>query len=321
MKTIGILFGGDAINQNKSITRAINLYDNINKSKYEIVMIYVDIYNNLYTGEDLKDIKSYKDAQNITGLEEVTFTKCDGKYVLLKKNGLFRQKPREIDLIFPVTYDDYKLISSFDYLGIPIVGNKTEGALLSNDKIIRNDILRANKINIPYYTWFYSEEYLNKKEKILEDIEGFEYPLSIQPAHINNVKAVCENYDDVLDSVDEMVNLDDKIIVIKELDYKDKVSIAIYKNKSKLVCSNICTLKNDKFEVVDTQYKDKLINNAVKAYEVLNLRGVKRFDYVISDDEYTLINISNLPSNFAYSLFDNEDYRGMIENLISEELD
>ena len=321
MKTIGILFGGDAINQNKSITRAINLYDNINKSKYEIVMIYVDIYNNLYTGEDLKDIKSYKDAQNITGLDEVTFTKCDDKYVLLKKNGLFRQKPREIDLIFPVTYDDYKLISSFDYLGIPIVGNKTEGALLSNDKIIRNDILRANKINIPYYTWFYSEEYLNKKEKVLEDIEGFEYPLSIQPAHINNVKAVCENYDDVLDSVDEMVNLDDKIIVIKELDYKDKVSIAIYKNKSKLVCSNICTLKNDKFEVVDIEYKDKLINNAVKAYEVLNLRGVKRFDYVISDDEYTLINISNLPSNFAYSLFDNEDYRGMIENLISEELD
>ena len=100
-----------------------------------------------------------------------------------------------------------------------------------------------------------------------------------------------------------MVNLDDKIIVIKELDYKDKVSIAIYKNKSKLVCSNICTLKNDKFEVVDTQYKDKLINNAV----------ILSFPDVAS--------ASNLPSNFAYSLFDNEDYRGMIENLISEELD
>jgi D-alanine-D-alanine ligase len=77
----------------------------IDTTKYEVVPIYINKDRNLYTGELLKDMSSYKNLNDIPMVaKEVTLTKKDDKFILQKKRGLFKGIANTIDVAFPIVH-------------------------------------------------------------------------------------------------------------------------------------------------------------------------------------------------------------------------
>ncbi|MBQ3923863.1 MAG: hypothetical protein II707_11250, partial [Spirochaetales bacterium] len=60
-KNIGILFGGISVEHEVSIITGLQIYENIDKEKYDVTIIYVDKEGRWYTGEGLKDVHIYQE--------------------------------------------------------------------------------------------------------------------------------------------------------------------------------------------------------------------------------------------------------------------
>ena len=63
MKKVGVIFGGVTCEHDVSIVTAIQLMENIDKSKYEIYPIYIHSDGEWYVDKKLLDTKIYKDFE------------------------------------------------------------------------------------------------------------------------------------------------------------------------------------------------------------------------------------------------------------------
>ena len=61
MKNVGVIFGGVSCEHDVSIVTALQLLENIDKLKYNVIPIYIHSDGKWYTGDKLLDAKIYKD--------------------------------------------------------------------------------------------------------------------------------------------------------------------------------------------------------------------------------------------------------------------
>ena len=62
---IGVFFGGKSVEHEISIITANQAITSLNKDKYEIIPIYISKNGKMYTGENLFDLKEYKDMDKL----------------------------------------------------------------------------------------------------------------------------------------------------------------------------------------------------------------------------------------------------------------
>ena len=60
---VGFIFGGISTEHEISIISALQAMNNIDKEKYEIVAIYISKDGCFYTGENLKNIETFKNLK------------------------------------------------------------------------------------------------------------------------------------------------------------------------------------------------------------------------------------------------------------------
>ena len=58
MKNLGVIFGGVTCEHDVSIVTGLQLIENVDKKKYNIIPIYIHSDGNWYTGEKLLDAKT-----------------------------------------------------------------------------------------------------------------------------------------------------------------------------------------------------------------------------------------------------------------------
>ena len=65
MKKVGVIFGGESVEHEVSVITAVQAMGFMDKSKYEVVPIYIGKDRNWYTGDALLDMNNYKDMNQI----------------------------------------------------------------------------------------------------------------------------------------------------------------------------------------------------------------------------------------------------------------
>ena len=61
MKKVGIMFGGRSVEHEVSVITAMQVMENIDRTKYEPVPIYVDKDGKWLTGQSLLEFKTFKE--------------------------------------------------------------------------------------------------------------------------------------------------------------------------------------------------------------------------------------------------------------------
>jgi len=321
MIKVGIIFGGETVEHEISIITAVQAMSYMNEKKYEVVPIYISKNRLWYTGECLKDMKSYKDLNNIHNITtEVTLTKEKDTFVLQKKNGLFRKNVTNIDVAFPIVHgkgvEDGSLSGYLDTLGIPYVGPSMLGASIGQDKVVQKQVLEASGVPVVKYTWFYDTEYLEDEDKYIKEIEKLGYPVIVKPARLGSSVGieVAKDRESLKEAIEEAIKYDEKIVVEEVISNLKEVDCAVlgsYKSMETSLIGEMLTsndfltfedkylksggkknsssktsgkISNSGFKIpadLDKKIEEDIYKYAKLAFRALDLSGVTRFDFLV----------------------------------------
>ena len=193
MKTvIGVFFGGKSVEHEVSIISALQVIENLDKEKYDIIPIYISKDNKFYSSEFLSDINRYKDLDEIVRLsDEVYFTHENGSLLVNKKDGIFKKVLFKIDIVFPVVHglnvEDGTLEGFLEMYNIPYVGCDVCSSAVGMNKIIFKKVLESSNIPVVEYDTLNISEFEQDSKKAFEKIKHkLSLPIIVKPANLGS---------------------------------------------------------------------------------------------------------------------------------------
>ena len=240
---VGVFFGGKSVEHEVSIITALQAIENMDKTKYDIIPIYIAKDNKMYCGKYISDIEQYKDIEKLIDKSiQITLIQKDNKVALLKcdkkfyENGIYNY----IDIAFPIVHgtnvEDGTLQGYLKMFNIPYVGSDIISSATGMDKYAFKCILKENNIPVLDCIYYTLEDYNNGIENIIDDIEKkISYPIIIKPVNLGSsigiqvVKTSSELEEAIIDafSYANKIIVEKAIINLKEIncsvlgDYED----------------------------------------------------------------------------------------------------
>lgn len=356
MKKIGVIFGGLSVEHEVSVITGMQVIENIDKTKYEVIPIYVSKDGKWLTGSSLMDFRNYKDG-NFKDAKEIILSPNHGDnniYSHPKTVGLFGKKILgEIDIAFPAFHgmngEDGTVQGMFELMDIPYVGCGVLGSSVGMDKILMKDVYKANELPVVDYTWFYRSKWLKDKDLIIKDIETkLSYPLFVKPANLGSSIGIskAKNREDLVDAIEVAIRYDRKIIIEQAVENLREINCAVLGFDDEVITS-LCEEPIGWEEILS--FEDKYVKTnekggkssgerriipagiednirqeieqlAKKAFITIDGRGVSRIDFLLDANNNIYINeINTLPGSIAFYLWEGKGYsfKKLIDELIS----
>ena len=234
---VGVIFGGKTVEHEISIISANQAITSLNKEKYEIVPIYISKNGKMYTGEELLDLKSFKDLDNlIQKCEEIVLVNDGTKVNLLRvKNKKFSSNIiNTIDIAFPVMHgtngEDGAIQGFLEILGIPYVGPDVLSSSIGMDKIMMRRVLKEQQIPSLDYIAFYSLNYINDEEKYINEIETkIGYPVIVKPGNLGSSVGIkkAKNREALIEAIEFSMEFSDRIMVEKSIEKLKEINCSV----------------------------------------------------------------------------------------------
>ena len=339
---LGVIFGGETVEHEVSIISALQAIKNIDKTKYDVVPLYISKDRTWYHGYILKDIETFKDFKNRKKyLKEVVLCRKDGRFVLQTTKGLFRKEVDELDVILPVVHgnnvEDGSLAGYLDTIGIPYVSSKVLGSALGQDKVVMKQVMSSCDIPVVEYVWFYDSEYLENADDIIKKIKKMGFPVIVKPSTLGSSIGISKanNEKELKNSIDEAIEYDTKIVVEKAVDNLLEVNASVLGNYETMKVSPIEEVMGedeilsyqDKYlsgsktksgsskgmastnRIIPARISDKLTNDiketALKTFKALNLSGVCRIDFLIDKktNKFYVNEPNTIPGSLSFYLW------------------
>ncbi len=339
---LGVIFGGQTVEHEVSIISALQAIKNLDKTKYDIVPIYIDKDRIWYTGPMLNEIEFFKDfANNKKFAKKVTLYKKGDRFFLQSTTGLFRKDIEELDIVLPVVHgnnvEDGTLVGYLDTVGIPYVGSHVLGGALGQDKVVMKQVMQSAGIPIVKYTWFFDNEYLDNKDEILSDIKKLGYPVVVKPATLGSSVGInyVKNESDIESAIEEAISYDTKVVVEKAVENLIEVNSSVlgsYESQNVSPLEEVMGLDEilsyqDKYlsnakktgsgskgmastsRIIPARISDKLTHEiqetSKQVFRVLNFSGVVRIDYLIDSkaNKFYVNEPNTIPGSLSFYLW------------------
>lgn len=356
MKKIGVIFGGLSVEHEVSVITGMQVMENIDKTKYEVIPIYVNKDGKWLTGNSLMDFKNYKDG-NFKDAKEIILSPNHGDnkiYSHPKTVGLFGKKILgEIDIVFPAFHgmngEDGTVQGIFELMDIPYVGCGVLGSSVGMDKILMKDVYKANELPVVDYTWFYRSKWLKDKDLVIKDIETkLSYPLFVKPANLGSSIGIskAKNREDLIDAIEVAIRYDRKIIIEQAVENLREINCAVLGFDDEVITSlceepigweEILSFEDKYVKTnekggkssgerriipagIEDNIREEIEELAKKAFITIDGRGISRIDFLLDANNNVYINeINTLPGSIAFYLWEGKGYpfKKLIDELIA----
>ncbi len=241
---IGLFFGGRSTEHEVSVITALQAFENLDLSKYEVIPIYVDKEGEFYTNAKFLSFKSYKDVNSLllSSKKVILCTKDSSSGILY--TGLF-PKFVPLSLAFPVFHgsfgEDGCIQGVFEIHKIPYVGFNVLGSALGMDKIAQKAIFKSLGLNIGKYTFFKRLNWIDDPKKCLNQVKKeLKFPLFVKPNTGGSTIGVsyAKNMEELEFSIEVASTYADKILVEEAFEDVIEINCAAlgYKNVKPSVC-------------------------------------------------------------------------------------
>lgn len=359
---VGVLYGGKTTEHEVSIITAVQAMNNLNKEKYDVVPIYFTKDNDIYTGNALMDMDVYKDMSLLKRYcSNVVMYSKDGVLILQNKKGIFKRTIREVDIVVPCVHgynmEDGNIEGMLEVLGIPYTGSDIYGCTVGQDKVFQKQILEAEKLPVPKYTWFYDNEYFSSEEKILDNIKKIGYPVIVKPARQGSSIGieVAKSEEEVKIAIEEAIKYDDKILVEEIIPNMTELNCSVLGSNSYMETSVIeQVMGNDEIlsfkdkylassskkgaikvagskgmvstnRIIPANISEKLTKEieetSKKTFRALGASGVVRIDYLYNkkSNKYYVNELNSIPGSLSFYLWTplNKEYDELLDDMIN----
>jgi len=337
-KSVGIIIGGKTVEHEVSIITGLQVFDNIDKSKYEPRIIYINKEGKWYAGSSLHDINIYKSKKFDDAYEVLPGFK-DNKLMLYPhpeiKQGFFGKKydTYEIDVVFPAVHgtnvEDGALHGMFQMNGVPCGFGSVLSSAVGMDKVIMKKVFQNCGLPIVDYVWFYRSSFEAEKDKILEKVENIGYPMIVKPANLGSSVGISKatNRDELLFAIQVAMSYDRKVIVEKCVENVREINCAVLGYENDLM-SSLCeepigwkefltyedkyvNKKKDASESkrripadIDKEVEDLIKNYAKESFKAIDCCGDARIDFLYDGNNIYVNEINTIPGSIAFYLWE-----------------
>ena len=319
-KKVAIIFGGCSSEYSVSLVSATSVIKNINKDKYDVIMIGITQDGNFYLYDGEVDKIEQNEWLNDNTCKKITIStnRSDHGIIVLETNEIIK-----IDIVFPILHgqngEDGRLQGLLELVGIKYVGCDMTSSALCMDKYLAHELVSSSGILSPISYLFTKYDTL---EKIESKVSHLKYPLFVKPLKagssfgITKISSVTE----LKVAIEEALKYDDKIIIEENIDGFE-VGCAILGNKN-LVIGEVdeieledgffdyyekYNLKTSKIHLparISKEERNKIKEIALEIYKILGCSGFARVDMFYTKDKKIVFNeVNTIPGCTSHSRY------------------
>lgn len=323
-KTIAVLFGGASSEHDVSTVSAKCIMSNINKEKYDIVLIGITKSGEWFLYDD--DISLLPDDRWLESksLKKAFIAPDSAIHGIVTEDG----GQIYLDAVFPVLHgkngEDGTIQGLFQLAQIPFVGCDATSSGVCMDKSITNAVFDA--VGIKQAKWYSFSEYEYRKNPdfyIKHAIEKLSLPIFVKPANAGSSVGISKASDaEELKQGIDIAFKEDKKAVLEEFIDGDEVECAVLGNEEPVAAEVGEVLAAAEFYDYDAKYnnpesqtiiparlsddiRNEIREIALKAYKALGCEGLSRVDFFVRRDngDILLNEINTIPGQTPISMY------------------
>lgn len=342
-KKIGVLFGGCSPEYNVSLESAYSVITNINKEKYDIILIGITKEGDWFKFEgDLENIKNDSWLQKGKCTKVViSSSKSDKGIIEIDNNNTNLIK---LDAIFPILHgkngEDGTVQGLIELSGIPLIGCNLLSSSLCMDKYLSHKLVQSYGIKVAN-----SILINNKTKDIYKEIKKLNFPLFVKPVRAGSSFGITkiESETEIEQAIKEALKYDTEIIIEENIDGIE-IGCAILGNDDLIVgevdeielsngffnYTEKYTLKTSQIHVparIDKEIAQKAKETAKQIYKILKCKDFARVDMFLTPNNEIYFNeINTIPGFTSHSRYPNMmkqigmSFEELVDKLISLEV-
>jgi len=333
---VGIILGGMSSESEVSLNSGRNVYDNMDRERYEPVPVFMDNGGRLWvlpwqliSQNTTTDISEHLETdarrvpyEDLTGEIDFAFIALHGKYG-----------------------DDGCIQGLLELLDIPYTGSGVLASALGMDKVMQQKILSASGIEVPRSTIVSEEEWERNRDDVTTRlIDTFGFPFVTKPTREGSSIGVTIIRDkrDIATGINAALEWDNQVLIEEHLNGLEFSCIVLDGDGDgdprPLSLTEI--YPQSEFFTYDDKYMPgrcrkhtppknipqevtvRITEEVIKAYKALGFRSYGRLDGFVTDDGRVLITDPNSSSGMAPSsfFFEQAAEQGMLPSIIISEL-
>ena len=322
---VAIVFGGRSTEHQISLLSATNVYNSLDKEKFEPILIGIDKSGQWHLGGHSMNLLNSGDANKVSLPSDlnkpVLLSQNTGDHKVMSPDGQFTAE--RIDVIFPVLHGTYGEDGSIQGLAkladLPCVGCNVLGSAVGMDKDIMKHVLRSNGIDVaPWITLrrIDSMSYADVSKELGPE-------LFIKPANLGSSVGVSyvKEEADYNKAIEEAFLYDDKLIIETKITGREiecavlgnlepKASLpgevepkeGFYSFENKYLDEKGAAL-HIPATLTETQIKE-VQKLSIRTFQVLECRGMSRVDMFLTKEDQLIINeINTIPGFTNISMY------------------
>ena len=343
---VALLFGGNSSEHDVSKRSARNIYDAMDKNRYDVSLFLMTKTGIFLTSEASKRVFEGESEDQVVAEE---LPKLDMSNPLAPIINL--GDTSEIDVFFPIIHgnlgEDGTIQGLLRLLNKPYVGSEVLGSAMAFDKDITKKMLDLAGVRNTRYVLLTPQ---TEEGYTYEDLAAKLTPtLFVKPANqgssvgIHMVTSAAE----YAEAVEDAFRYDDKVLVEEAVQGPEELEISILGNFHPIasVVGAIKVPAEDEFYTYDNKFVDasevvfdipvdiptelsqEITEMGLKAFKALGLRGLARIDFLVSNGVPYLGEVNTLPGFTNISLYPQMweksgiSYTDLIDRLIQLAID
>lgn len=328
---VAIIFGGRSAEHEVSIQSAKNVYNSLDKNKYEVILIGIDKQGRwalnqpaqlLLASSNPKLTKLNKSSKEVSLVQKNRSTKL----VSVTDN----KNVGSVDVVFPVLHgpfgEDGTIQGMLKLLNIPFVGPSVLGSALGMDKDAMKRLLNHAGITTAKFLSFQKGDKIDLKKvknKLGLPASQRGEPFFVKPANLGSSVGISKvkNEKEFKKAVDNAFTFDNKIL-IEEYIRGREIECSVLGNENPIASIPGEVVPAHEFYSYEAKYIDengaqliipaKLPKNivkkiqelAIKAFKTLCCEGMARVDFFLTEKGKVYVNeINTIPGFTQISMY------------------
>lgn len=352
MRKVAVFFGGKSCENEISILTGIFVMNVLDKEKFFPVPVYLHTDGELYTSAKMTDLNFFRENR----YDEMQRVILDGgsMYALNTKKRRIKRLYK-LDVALNCCHgglgEGGGVSAMAAWNEIPLASPDWTASGIFMDKCTTKLIMRALNVPTVDYLRVNEADYEKRGTFLLKSVESrLKYPVVVKPAHLGSSIgiSVAKNEEEVRSALRESFALDTRVIIEKYLPQKQDVNCAAYALHGEIFISEPETAFGDGIYTFEEKYVKRKSDHAAPlaskaggrvaltgelrekiraytrtVYKRMNLQGVVRMDFLVSEGKAYLCEVNAVPGSLAYYLFCERliDARSFFSDLLEDAID
>jgi D-alanine-D-alanine ligase len=325
---VGIIFGGKSAEHEVSIQSAKNIFEALDRDKYEVLLLGVDKRGMWHLGADSSFILNATDPKLIA-LDSATPTvvpleRNDGSLALISPTS--GEPLQGVDVFFPIIHgtfgEDGSLQGLLRLLNVPYVGADVLGSAVGMDKDVMKRLLKEAGLPIPRFRVVRAGDLPRLDlSSVLSAVGGL--PVFVKPCNLGSSVGITKvkRLEDLVPAIEQALRFDRKAMVEEAVTGRE-IECAVLGNgePEASLCGEVIPIREFySYEAkyidedgailkapanLDRKTMDGIRSLAVRVFAVLECTGMGRVDFFLRESGEALVNeINTLPGFTRISMY------------------